>query len=90
MAKILINDELELEGSATITQRLDGNEHIIEGIITLKKYIPVIRSVATFKFICNNIFILEESFGTDDDLFGYRFVAEDLTIMNEGEVYHVK
>ena len=89
MSMLLINN-VEIEGSATVSQRLEGDVHVVEGIITLRKYIPEIRSIATSKFICNNIFILEESFGTDDDLFGYRFVAEDLTIISEGEMYHVK
>lgn len=90
MARIILNKEIELEGAATISQRIENDEIVIEGLLTLSKYIPRITSVDTLKFTCDKIIVIEESFGTEDDLFGYRFIAQNLIIKNEGEMYHVK
>lgn len=85
MAKIIINETMELDGQITVSQELNLSENIlvVTGFLATPHYIEEIDSIDAENFKLEDVEVLKESFGTDDQQVVYEFYVGKFTIKKE-------
>lgn len=81
MAKIIVNEEISLNGRVTVKRELnDENKLLIYGSLATHFYLEEIKSIKTERFILSGVEVYEEVFATDDFDILYNFKARSLKI----------
>lgn len=81
---ILVNGE-KVNGAFSFT--VTKNENVkpavitVEGIMSCDKYIEEIDTIENEWFKLRDVNVFQESFGSDDNMFGYTFTAAGYEIM---------
>lgn len=83
MAKIIINNSLEVKGKVSITREKDIDENNIiilkcTGALSTHLYIDEIDTIETERFIIHNVDVFRESMGSDDYNIIYEFSSDDV------------
>lgn len=84
MAKIILNDEIEMNGKMSISRTLneEGNGFIIMGSFATHLYIEEIQSLESPRYKVEGIEVYQEVFGSDDYDIVYNFKAKSLELLD--------
>ena len=90
MAKIVINDELEINGRLTVQRTRVSDEKgnltsVVSGVLATHLYIEIIDKIETGRLILKGVDVKKENFGSDDYDVVYEFTASEL--INKGTKY---
>lgn len=87
MARILINDNLAVNGKLTFARRKneEGSAFIISGLLQTHLYIDDIKSLETPRFILKDVDVFEEDFGSDDYNIIYKFTCRNIDVKGYNE-----
>lgn len=81
MAKIIINNENEVNGKLSISRRLVSNDNIeVTGQLATHRYFEEIDYIESERYILTGVKIIEEEFGSNDFDILYTFKAKYLDI----------
>lgn len=91
MAKIIVNNELELNGKITIRRFFDENSKLhIEGSMATHFYVEEINTLETSRFLIRGINVQEEVYGSEDYDILYNFTASFLDIKGKYTNLNIK
>ena len=81
MSKVIINDQIEVEGSFSFSTSLDSSVNppiiSINGVFTSAAgYFPEIYSLENERYLITGITVVEESYGSEEDMIAYNFKAK--------------
>lgn len=87
MAKIVINDQLSVNGKVTFNRGAneDKTGFIIQGVLLTHLYFDDIKTIETPRFKLTGVEVTEEAFGSDDYNIGYYFTCSKLEILGYEE-----
>lgn len=78
MSSILIDNE-NAEGAFSFSVTMDESVKpaviTISGVLTADKYFEEITKIENDRYILRNVHVFQESFGSDDNTYGYAFTA---------------
>ena len=89
MARILVNDILNVNGRLSIRRTLKGYDEEenpiieIQGILSTHLYFEEIKSLESFRYRLEDIEVYNEDFGSDDYNIQYSFTAKNLEVLGE-------
>lgn len=85
MARLMINDNITVDGKLTVNRTLvendDGSQSIVvQGALRTKKYIEEIDRIDSPRFSVEGVNVVQESFGSEEEEIVYTFIANSLEI----------
>lgn len=86
MSKLIINDQLVIEGKASVERAMVDGSLQIAGLLSAEDYIEEIHEIESMRFKLEGVDVAQESFGTEENTIVYTFTAKKMTVfVREGE-----
>jgi hypothetical protein len=85
MAKVIINDNLSVNGKVTFNRTVneDKTGFVIQGVLSTHLYFDDITSIETKRYKLTGVEVFQEAFGSDDYNIGYYFTCSNVEVLGQ-------